>query len=327
MKVLEIKHTAVCLVLMAVCLIAMLGHDVKFGMDIQKQDPGPTGLMENSDNYFQTVSIYQIKELKPSMAMDASELIYNNTGRYIFFGPKGHTFTSDGRPIFYQGNKGLFLQDQNILNLEDNVVILLEKHRMEADKVTYEVNKEFAIGVGNVRSEAQDTKTGDVLKINSDQVEVWNLKNHAKYSGNVAGRIIRKKVYEESIHFWSDFLNAYMDESRIFMEGNVKIKKQQLTAKSLSGEIFLENYNKKLKYYVLYDDVRVTEKVQAEGGVLVRRAFSEKLEGIMSEDLIILTGNPKVLQETDVIKGNKITLRQNSEVVEVDDANTNFLLK
>lgn len=47
----------------------------------------------------------------------------------------------------------------------------------------------------------------------------------------------------------------------------------------------------------------------------------------MSENKIILTGYPKVYQLKDVIKGNRIILREDNEVVEVDDANTNFILK
>ena len=40
-----------------------------------------------------------------------------------------------------------------------------------------------------------------------------------------------------------------------------------------------------------------------EGISLERRAFAEKLECIMSENKILLTGNPKVFQKNDVIRG------------------------
>ena len=42
---------------------------------------------------------------------------------------------------------------------------------------------------------------------------------------------------------------------------------------------------------------------------------------------MILTGLPKVFQEKDVIKGNRITIRENIETVEVDDAITNITLE
>jgi len=72
---------------------------------------------------------------------------------------------------------------------------------------------------------------------------------------------------------------------------------------------------------VLYDDVKVVERVETERATFERKAFSEKLEGISSEEMVILTGYPKVYQLDDFIKGNKIILRENNEVVEVDDAN------
>ena len=71
----------------------------------------------------------------------------------------------------------------------------------------------------------------------------------------------------------------------------MELKKELLTSKSLKGEIFLENHNKKLKYFVLYDDIKLTEKIRSSGGVMIdREAYAQKLEGIASEDKIILTG-------------------------------------
>ena len=111
------------------------------------------------------------------------------------------------------------------------------------------------------------------------------------------------------------------------MKGNVSIKKENLDGYANRGEVYLENYNKKLKYYALYDDVRLQEKLVNNGRPLVRKAFAEKLEGLIGEKKIILTGLPKVFQERDVIKGNRIIIRENIETVEVDDANTNLILK
>ncbi|MEK6626721.1 MAG: hypothetical protein AABY86_17265, partial [Bdellovibrionota bacterium] len=133
--------------------------------------------------------------------------------------------------------------------------------------------------------------------------------------------------FEESVDFKCDLLKYNLLKSWIGLDGHVVLIKQQLTATSHHGEIFLENYNKKLKYYTLFDDVKVTEKLLVGGVPLVRRAFSERLEGFMADNKIILTGSPKVFQETDTIKGNIIILRPDTEVVEVDDATTNFILK
>jgi lipopolysaccharide export system protein LptA len=110
------------------------------------------------------------------------------------------------------------------------------------------------------------------------------------------------------------------------MKGNVSFKKENLEAFANRGEVFLENYNKKLKYYALYDDVKLQENLVSNGKPMARKAFAEKLEGQMAEKKIILTGLPKVFQERDVIKGNRIIIRENVETVEVDDANTNIII-
>ena len=47
----------------------------------------------------------------------------------------------------------------------------------------------------------------------------------------------------------------------------------------------------------------------------------------MNERKVVLTGFPKVIQDKDIIKGNKIILRENSESVEIDDANSSMILK
>ena len=40
-----------------------------------------------------------------------------------------------------------------------------------------------------------------------------------------------------------------------------------------------------------------------------------------------LTGSPRVIQGSDVIKGYKVTLRENLEMVEVDDSASSFTIK
>ena len=135
-------------------------------------------------------------------------------------------------------------------------------------------------------------------------------------------------VYEEGIDFSSQELMAMMKKSVVELKGDVFLKKQQLNARSLRAEIFLENYNQKLKYYALSDDVKVVEKVAiGDGKFITRKAFAEKLEGYAQEKKIILTGYPKVYQQEDIIKGNKITMIENNEVIEVDDSSSSFNIK
>jgi lipopolysaccharide export system protein LptA len=59
----------------------------------------------------------------------------------------------------------------------------------------------------------------------------------------------------------------------------------------------------------------------------VRRAYSERLEGFGQEQKMILSGAPRVEQGEDVIKGYRITIRQNIDLIEVDDSMSDMQIK
>jgi lipopolysaccharide export system protein LptA len=178
----------------------------------------------------------------------------------------------------------------------------------------------------DVKTLSIDEKSNDQIMVNSKAAIYRPKEQIFEYKENVSGVIKRKRVYEESISFKTDYLTLNAPQSLAEMKGNVSFKKENLEAFAQRGEVFLENYNKRLKYYALYDDVRLQERLVQNGKPFMRKAFSEKLEGLISEKKIILTGLPKVFQEKDVIKGNRIIIRENVETVEVDDANTNITL-
>jgi lipopolysaccharide transport protein LptA len=180
---------------------------------------------------------------------------------------------------------------------------------------------------GNVKTNSLDAKTKDQLSITSDFAVYRPEQEFFEYQKNVRGLVQRARQYEENVTFKTDLLTLSGPESLVEMKGNVAFKKGNLDASSNKGTVFLENYNKKLKYYSLSDDVRLQETLTMDGKPLVRKAFAEKLEGFISEKRVVLTGLPKVFQGRDVIKGNRIIIRENIETVEVDDANTNITLE
>lgn len=288
----------------------------------------------DQESYFETVSFYRVKEEKPVLHLDASELSMNSaTGKSLFVEPRGVAFTSNGEPVQYEARKGLLFRKQDQLIFENEVEFKLETSTLNADKTVYHMDKDEIVSTGNVKttSISLENKTKEDIKVWSNSAVTWPSKDKSRYEGDVRGIIKRKRVYEESVSFKAQQVDVNMVTLQIDLLEKVHLEKQQLKADSHRGEIFLENYNKKLKYFVLYDDVKVVEKVKLEKDGRVssfeRRAFGEKLEGMMSESKIILTGYPKVFQQNDVITGNKIVLRENNEVVEVDDANTNFILR
>ena len=288
----------------------------------------------DQESYFEIVSFYRVKDEKPVLHLDAEELSMNSaTGKSLFVEPRGVAFTSSGEPVQYEARKGLLYRQQDQVIFENEVKFNLETSTLLADKTTYYMNKDEIVSTGNVEtvSISTENESKEDIKVWSNSAVTWPSQDKSRYEGDVRGIIKRKRVYEESVSFKAQQVDVNMVTLQIDLLEKVHVEKQQLKADSHRGEIFLENYNKKLKYFVLYDDVKVVEKVKLEKDGRVssfeRRAFGEKLEGMMSDGKIILTGYPKVFQQNDVITGNKIVLRENNEVVEVDDANTNFILR
>jgi LPS export ABC transporter protein LptC len=274
------------------------------------------------------ISFFRLKEGRPYFNLNAENLeMEEYSERSLFLRPQGQVITSQNQVITYAAERGIYEGKKEELNLKDLVSMQTEDSKLTTDTFRYMQKHDKIEARGNVKSRSFSKETKDEIFIDAEELDAYPHLRLSEYRTKVVGRIKRKRAYEENIDFRSARLKLLLNSSKIELNDEVYMKKQQVEATARSGEIYLENYNKKLKYFVLNDDVKVTEKVMLGGESYFRKAFAEKLEGIMSESKIVLTGYPKVYQKKDVIKGNRITLRQNIEVVEVDDASTNFLLK
>lgn len=279
----------------------------------------------SQESYFKVVDYFITENGLPKLDLIADELTLDNQkGTSFFIMPQGNAHNEKGEKVYYEGEKGNYDKNAAILVLEKDAFLKQETSEGRAKKITYYGNEDTIHMVGDVKTKTHYVEEGDWIFLNADEAFFYPETEKSKYLNNVDGLIKRKRVYEDSISFKSRILELDMKTLKADLTHDVWLKKQNLTATSLRGEIFLENYNKKLKYFVLYDDVKVLEKVMLDGQLIYRKAFSEKLEGMPSESKIILTGYPKVYQQGDVIKGNRITLRENTEVVEVDDSNSKF---
>ncbi len=277
------------------------------------------------ETYFKNIDYFLLKESKPHFSLKAIELVTNNTSKKtFFFDPDGHVFLESGEKVFYKGDRGIYDQTIEKLVLNGSVDVKTGDSQANSDQMIYEEKEDRVQLVGNVKTKRYFPDEKDWIFIDADESFLWPDANKSRYAGNVVGLVKRLRVYEDSLYFWCNELLLDMNINKADLYQNVRMKKANLDASSRRGEIFLENYNKKVKYYALYDDVKLVEKLVQKEKTIERRAFSEKLEGLPSEDKVILTGYPKVYQLNDVIKGNKIVLRQSTEVVEVDDANTKF---
>ncbi len=316
----------------AVCSTALFGHYFKGGPDPFADQASDTE-GRSQESYFVGARYHLLQGSTPKLFLDAQELtlIGAAADRIFMTSPVGVVFSPTGTSYNYRAQTGRIEQASHFLYLDGAVDVKGDLSHWNSDTARYQMERDELHGEGNVETTTRSESTGDVIVVKAQSVDAQPKLQKSHYIGNVDGKITRKRAYEPPILFSSREMFLDVPAGMANLEEDVTLIKQGVTAKSKRGEIFLENYNKKLKYYVLYDDVKVSEKVRVPGPTgmrtFTRRALSEKLEGIVAEDKIILTGYPKVYQERDVIKGNRIIIRENNEVVEVDDANTNFILR
>lgn len=289
-----------------------------------------------TESYFSDAKFHLMENDRPVIHMRSSEMSINGQNQNIIFTtPKGVFFSKDDMPVHYEAQRGLWLDAPQELILNDDINLRHNDTWVKTAKLTYNLLKDELVATGDVESRSQRPENLEDIEVFADKLYGKPKSNWSRFTGNVKGTIKRTRGYEESVFFSADRVDLDLNKSHAQLEGQVNIKKQRLKATSLRGEIFLENYNKKLKYFTLYDDVVVIEKVILGGGSpgsafkeqFERKAYADTLEGFMKDRTLVLTGYPKVIQRDDVIKGNVITLREDSEIVEVDDANSNFKIK
>lgn len=288
---------------------------------------------EMDESYFKTVDYYLVDKAKPFLKLEATELTLSKQNTEVTgFNPDGVIYRRDEKgveedPIFFNSKNARVFTANKELYLQNEVEVKVANSNLKSDKVTIFNSGRHLEADGNVRTSSFDPKTNDNILITSEFALYRPKEQFFEYQRKVKGTVQRRRQYEESVSFTTDLMTLSGAQSEVEMKGNVTFKKGNLDASSNQGTLFLENYNKKLKYYSLSDDVRLQESLSVGGKPMVRKAFAEKLEGLISEKKVILTGLPKVFQEKDVIKGNRITIRENIETVEVDDANTNITLE
>ena len=290
-------------------------------------DQSKVVIEKDSETEVEILNYYAIEKSKPTLNINASLLKIVNNKNLFFDKPEGFFIDEDDQRVFYKGERGSYKGSLKELKLYGEVSLKSKKSDHESEKLSYDGIKKKISASGEVRSEVRDIKTSDQILIESDKMTSWMDKGESFFTGNVRGRVKRKRIYEESFDFSSEELEVNQLKSRIILSKNVNLDRNNYHLESQKAEIFLENYNKKLKYYVLYDDIKLVEKLEVKGKKQLRRAFSEKLEGYMAEGRIVLTGAPRVESGADLIKGYQITLRENVELVEVDDAQSSFELE
>lgn len=321
-------------IVIAVIIFSLL---IPFNLD-QKIEKTQTNPRKENDqrgmeSYFKEVHYFLTKNGQPKLSLKSAtlEMINGNTEIISSF-PDGVMYRNKNlkmieHPLFFSAVQGRANKNTGELFFKENVKVRMDQTETFAEKIEISNNGNTIKAEENVKTFSIDSKTFDQILVSAKSALFLPKEGRYEYVGSVNGQIKRKRKYEEGVHFSADFLTALMQINQLELKGNVELSKDRLVARANKGLVFLENYNKKLKYYALSDDVKLQETLILDGQEIVRKAFAEKLEGMMGERKIILTGLPKVFQGKDAIRGNRITIRENIETVEVDDANTNIILK
>ncbi len=278
---------------------------------------------------FNKAKLFSVDKGRPQLFLESDILSIDHDVKTVFFQlPVGYLFNQQQERIDYRAALGHLNFESNILGLSSDVALLSSSSIISADQMRYQIDDHLLFGNGKVTGDYSVPQTGDRLVISGDQLESDTLKKKGEFLGNVKGRVSRKRRYEEGVDFASDRLNFDILAGKTDLYDNVQLIRRNLNATARQGQLLLENYNKKLKYFSLLSDVVVNETVvDTRGNVIQRRALAESLEWFVGEHLIVLSENPRVFQDSDTIRGNRIILRENNSVIEVDDANSNFKVK
>lgn len=277
--------------------------------------------IQGLDYFFSKKGVPQISLAADSMKSEQDEKVE-------FVAPKGiYNYQKKNKTMRYQALKGFYRKDKQMVWLQDEGKVTSDDSEYFADDIKYYLDKDLIVGKGHVKFSGQDLKTGDEVNINSQKMRAYPEKQHSYFEEQVNGFIQRKKKYEGKTTFSSQKLEFSGLESLAHLEGDVRMTRDNYLITSGKADIFLENYNKSLKYFVLNDDVKVTETMTTPKGVTYRKAFSERLEGFGREEKMILSGAPRVEQGKDVIKGYRITIRENVDLIEIDDSMSDMEIK
>lgn len=276
----------------------------------------------------ENLDYFHLKGGVPQLSLAADKMVSLGEEQAEFDFPKGvYNYQAKNKTLKYIADFGIYKKDKEVLTLEGKVGVTSDEAQYFANKIKYYLKKDLILGSGDVKFMGDDLKTRDHLVITSSNMRANPEAQFSKFTGNVKGTLQRKKKYEGQLNFASQEMQLEGDKSLAHLEGDVMMKREGYLITAGKADMYLENFNKSLKYFVLNDDVKVTETVNSPQGVTQRKAFSERLEGFGREEKMILSGAPRVEMGKDVIKGYRITIRQDIDLVEVDDAMSDVQMK
>jgi lipopolysaccharide transport protein LptA len=275
------------------------------------------------ESHFAKMSYYYLQDMKPKMSFECKQLNIYGEVDISFIDPIGEFISQDGNKLEFQSQRGIYSKINETLSLKGDVILKEKDSIYQSQSLFYQALKKQIDADGLVSVALKDPKTLDLIKLNSDKLLAQPYSKYSLFTGNVNGSIERARKFEGKLYLKAAQVEAKLSESKVGIEGDVWIKRNNIEVKAGRGEIFLENFNKTLKYFAFYDDIKLVEQTPK----FKRRAWAETIEGVTSQNKIVLSGAPRVEQGRDVIRGYRITLRENAELIEVEDTQSVFELK
>lgn len=274
------------------------------------------------------LNYFHLKNAEPQMSLSSDKMKSQDDSFAEFESPRGiYNLSAKKKIVKYEAQEGSYQKAKNLLILKDDVKISADEGEYLAQKINYYLSKDLIKASGGVKFDGIDPRSKDRILIESQSMEANPDKQLSTFKGSVKGEMLRQKRYEGKLEFKSQQLQLDGINSKARLEGDVQLRRQSYLITAGNGDIYLENFNKSLKYFVFNDDVKVTEKLQTAEGVSFRKAYAERLEGFGQEQKMVLSGAPKVEQGKDVVKGYRITIRENMDLIEVDDAMSDMQIK
>jgi len=326
MRIIHPKSIIIIVVYVMINLTIIIGTQLQRPTEIDQDEIAGVVAPEFTEIY--NLNYFHLKNALPQMSLSSEKMKSKDDSLAEFKLPKGiYNLSGKGKMMQYEANEGKYQKEKNLLTLITDVKITSDQGSYSADKIRYNFSKDLVIANGAVKFNGIDLRSQDKIRIESQSMRATPGKQLSTFKGQVKGQLLRKKQYEGKLEFSSGQLQLDGINSLAQLEGDVQLRRQAYLITAGKGDIYLENFNKSLKYFVFNDDVKVTEKLQTAEGISIRKAYAERLEGFGREQKMVLSGAPKVEQGKDVVKGYRITIRENMDLIEVDDAMSDMQIK
>ncbi|MBP5296134.1 MAG: hypothetical protein J6Y94_02245, partial [Bacteriovoracaceae bacterium] len=246
----------------------------------------------------------------------------------------GQIFRVMEDPIHYSAGQASFDPQQTSIVLHGQASLTTTDASLAAQQISYEQREGIVEATGEVTSWKILPKTQDRLALRAPAAYGDLAKQDFAYTQGVEGEVKFKRAYLAPVFFKAREVQFKRRPMVALLQDQVELAHKNVKVSAWQGEIRFGNYHEGGAYYTLGHNVHLVEtsggdsrhKSRKGWAGINRQAFAEQLEGWPREGKIVLTGLPKLMQDNSLIKGRKVTLYQDRELVEVEDATSGLKL-